>query len=260
MFQGVFPLQVRQHLLDADGLGGRGTGAFEKPLSRLVQEPVFDHPVDAPVDAVVKEIAVFRREADVDDIVVAGFPAGLGDLVGHSVPCQFINFKGSKDSSRIVRVEAFRVFGVDALQPGVHRLRTRGLEFPSETGADLGVVPRVEELQVLDERIEVQAGAADEDDVLPSPADVRDDAGRVLLEPRDTVVLGRVHDIDEVVRDALHLVRRRFRGGHVHALVELHGVEREDLSVQCLCQFHGQRRFPGRGGADDRHQRCALSV
>ena len=260
VFESVFPCEVRQHLLDADGLGRGGAGSFFQPLSRLIEKTVFDHPVDPEVDAFIEVVPILRREADVTDVVAAGFPAGLGDLICHSVPRQLVYFKSTENSARIVRVQFFRIFGVDGEEPGVHRLRALRLEFGLQPGTDLGGVPRVEELQVLDEGVEVEAGAADEDDVLPPGADVRDDAGGVFLETGDAVGLRRVHHIDEVVRDALHLVCRRFRGGHVHAFVELHGVEGEDLSVQSLRQFHRQGRFARCRGADDRHQRSALSV
>ena len=55
----------------------------------------------------------------------------------------------------------------------------------------------------------------------------------------DRELLARVGDVDETMRDAPALQHRRFGGPDVHAPVDLHRVDGEDLSLEMLRQSHG---------------------
>ena len=52
-------------------------------------------------------------------------------------------------------------------------------------------------------------------------------------------LLARVGDVDEMMRDAPALQDRRFGGPDVHAPVDLHRVDGEDLSLEMLRQAYG---------------------
>ena len=46
--------------------------------------------------------------------------------------------------------------------------------------------------------------------------------------------------VNQMVRYALHFFLCGLGGGDRHALIDLHGIRRDDLAVKVLCQLHRQ--------------------
>ena len=95
--------------------------------------------------------------------------------------------------------------------------------------------------QAMEERSEVQHGATHQErDLLPGVD--RTDAGEgILYEAPGGVALGRLADVDEVMRDALPQLARGLCGPDVEAAVDLRGVDADDLDGRPLgepcCRF-----------------------
>ena len=112
--------------------------------------------------------------------------------------------------------DAARVAGLDArgrdrdrrrCELGVRaRQAVGGRDLGLELGADRAVLGR--ERQRVDDGLHVQAGAADEQRPLAARLDVGDRGARRVLEARDRPLVGRVGDVDQVVRDRGLLARR----------------------------------------------------
>ena len=112
------------------------------------------------------------------------------------------------------------------------------------------------ERERVDDGLHVQAGAADEQRPLAARLDVGDRGARRVLEARDRPVLGRVGDVDQVVRHRGPLGGGRLGGPDVEPAVHLHRVDRDDLDVaERARDRERERRLPGRGGADEREVR-----
>lgn len=54
-----------------------------------------------------------------------------------------------------------------------------------------------------------------------------------------------------MVRGGSAFLRRRFGGKDVHALINLHGIARDDFPIYALGQRNGHARFAGRGWPDN---------
>jgi len=63
--------------------------------------------------------------------------------------------------------------------------------------------------------------------------------------------LGGFDDVDEVVGQGGAAVGGGFGGADVHAAVDLHGVDGEDVGVEGLGEVEGGRALADGGGADD---------
>ena len=149
-----------------------------------------------------------------------------------------------------------RGFGVDGLQPLVQVLRTALRARPRVLALEALAQPGVGgagRQQTFEERTNVEAGSARQYDDLPA----RMDGGRrpAGLHHVAAGVVGHVrgHHVDQVVRHARALLRRRLRGPDVHEAVDLHRVGVHDLAAELLGQLDRERGLARRrrSGDDD---------
>ena len=99
-------------------------------------------------------------------------------------------------------------------------MEARRIRVGLQLGRHIGKLSR--DLQVVDDRSEVEAGAADEDRHRSSLSDAVDRVAGERLELADGEGVGRVDQIDEVVSD-LGLLSCRWCGrADVHPAVDLH--------------------------------------
>jgi hypothetical protein len=70
--------------------------------------------------------------------------------------------------------------------------------------------------------------------------------------------LGKIYDVNQVMRHAPSLFSRRFGCADVQSLVDLHGINGNDLALQPLREQQGQRRFSRRRRA--REEQKGLDV
>ena len=153
---------------------------------------------------------------------------------------------GGQDRRRGGRVAAGQLgvqrrdadLGEPGLPPGPH-LRVGGRERP-----------------VVEQRLDVEHRAADDDRHRSARRDRLDVGGGGLLVAGDGRGLGDVEHVELVVRDAAPFAGRQLGGADVHAAVELHRVGVHDLAAEPLGDVERQRRLAGAGRADDRDRPC----
>ena len=67
-------------------------------------------------------------------------------------------------------------------------------------------------------------------------------------------IFPRIDDIDEMMRNSLTLGRARLRRADVHAAIDGHRIERDDLRIDPPGQFNSDGRFPAGGRTGQDHQ------
>ena len=80
------------------------------------------------------------------------------------------------------------------------------------------------EVDAIEKRLNIEAGTADEDRDMAAPVDAVDRFRRHLLEGLHVIIGVDVDDVDEVVRNTLHLLLRHLRRADVEAAVDLDGI------------------------------------
>ena len=100
------------------------------------------------------------------------------------------------------------------------------------------------------QRAEVEAGAADQNRQPPARLDVADRGRGIARVLRGRVVVGRIGDVDQVVRDAAPIADRDLVGADVEAAIDGGRVAVDDLAAVALGDRQRQRALPGRGRAE----------
>ena len=141
---------------------------------------------------------------------------------------------------------------VELGQAVVERVQAAGpVGLALELGGDRRESAR--QLEVVDHGPQVQARPPDQQGPVPAFVDLRQGRSGRGLEPPDGELLGRVDQVEQVVR---HLGTRRRAGlgrADVHVPVHGHRVDRHDLDPGTPAgQRQGQRRLAGRGRPDQR--------
>ena len=149
---------------------------------------------------------------------------------------------GGQDRRRRGRVAAGQL-GVQRGHPDLGELL-----FPA--GPHLGVGGR--EGPFVEQRLDVEHRAADDDRQRTAGRDGLDVGGGGLLVARDGRGLGDVEHVELVVRDAAALGDGELGGADVHAAVQLHGVGVHDLAAEAFGDVERQLRLAGAGRPDDR--------
>ena len=73
---------------------------------------------------------------------------------------------------------------------------------------------------------------------MPPGDDLIDGAPDAVPELHHVEGLRRVQNVDQVMRNALHLLLRDLRSADIHPAVDLHGVGADDLSADPLRKLH----------------------
>ncbi len=94
-------------------------------------------------------------------------------------------------------------------------------------------------VNAVEQRLEVQHGAAHQQRQRAARADLGHQPGGVLHKLGRAVGLQRVADVDEVVRHGGKLVGRGLGGADVHAAVDQGRIDADDLDRQTLLGQHG---------------------
>ena len=85
--------------------------------------------------------------------------------------------------------------------------------------------------KAVQEGIEVEMGATGEDRLLAAAPDVHDKALGVAREVSCAIRVLRIPDIDEVMRDALHVLLGGLLGPYIEHPVYLAGIDRYDFAA-----------------------------
>ncbi|MOA13784.1 hypothetical protein D3C78_1338470 [compost metagenome] len=180
------------------------------------------HGVEALGDARVQPAALagFEREQRGDGRAVVAGRAGLGlvkmrqRLAGNPE-----DFERALDALAVAGREPGRRDGVDLGQLGMHAMPADGSGLCFELGAH-GRIGRGHVVHAVEQGLEVQHGAADQQRQRTARADFGDQALGILDELGGAVGLQRVADIDQVVGHGGLLGSRWLGRTDIHAAVD----------------------------------------
>ena len=144
----------------------------------------------------------------------------------------------------VARCQAGGGGGVYLGQLGVHAGPANGLGLGFELGAHFGVGGG-HVVNAVQQRLEVQHGAAHQQGQCTTGADLGNEARGVLHKLGSAVGLQRVADVDEVVGHGSALCRCGFGGANVHAAVHQGRIDADDLHRHAPPQHGGQGQRPG---------------
>src|SRR5206468_6021068 len=105
--------------------------------------------------------------------------------------------------------------------------------------------------QAAGQGAKIKAGATGQDRQLAARVHVANYRRGVARVLRRGVLLGRIDDVDQVMRDAAAIGRRDLVGADVEAAIDGGRIAIDDLAVEALGEGQGQRALPGRGRAED---------
>ena len=242
----VVAVERRPRLAIADGAHRRQVGVqvcTRAQTAHLVDEAGGEHRREALADARVQPGAVVRLERD----------QRRREAVGRAVPgrerpaADAVDLERALDALAVVRRQARRCHRVDrrelGMQRGPARARARSSMSARTAGSASG-----KRIEAVEQRLEVQHRAADQQRHVAALANRRDRRARVGDEARRRIALGRVDDVDQVVRHGGALGGARLGGADVHAAVDERRVDADDLD-----------RTPRRERGGDRQRGRALA-
>ena len=239
-----------EQFLVAERLGSGARQAAVGESSHFVDQAVGDHLVDALLDAPGLDRTV-PAQPDLDDRR-RRVGVETGPERAEREPAPLAHLQRAHDAPNVRRLDPRRGSGVELDQPRVERLRPERCGLDVEPGADSGPLPREDE--AVDHRAVVEPGAAHQDRPLAAGRQVVEHRVVRALELGHRVLLRRLDQIDEMVRDRRPVGGCRLGGADVHAAVHLHRVDRQQLRVTELRRNgHRDGRLPRRGGPDDGH-------
>jgi hypothetical protein len=237
---GVALVERRPRLPIADGAHRRQAGvqvAAGTQRAHLGDESRVEHRREALADACVQPGTIVRLEGD----------QRRRPAVGRAVPgrkrsaAQAMDFERALDALAVVRREASGGLRVDRRELGVQGRPAGACGALVDCRADrgIGLGQRVE---AIEQRLEIEHRAADEQRDRAARADRRDRRVGVGDEARRRIALGRVDDVDQVVRHGSALGRARLRGADVHAAVDERRVDADDLDRPARRERGGDRQ------------------
>ena len=242
---------MKDKLAVADRLKGRKLRIepLIEPSSHLRHPTLLDHSGHATCDAIVQD-ASRKGQTDAQSRQRRAAERPLGDP---------FRLRLSRDDRHLQRAQD--ALGVARHQPGVGRriapgeLGVEGTEpFRGEARPQLGangLVAGRDRADPFEERPEVEPAPPHDDRSAPARLDLGDRLPRLPGELAGRPPLARIEDVDQVMRDALPLLRGGLRGADVEAPIRLERVGVHDLAVERLGEREPQGALSGRGGAED---------
>ena len=167
------------------------------------------------------------------------------------------DFQRAADALAVVGGEALRGGGIDLAQASVERRPAVAQRFLFDLGADGGIGGR-HVVQALEQGLEVEHGAADQQGQVATRLDRLHGGAGVLHEACCAVALQGIDQVDQVVRGYGQFFRRRLGGADVHLAVDQGGIDTDDFHRQLpvlVCVLGQRQRCGGLatgGGAGNR--------
>ncbi len=224
--------QVFEHLAIADRLACREPERF--PLRRqpadLVDQTRLDHRLDPGFDSLV----LFGSGAlEDEDPALAGWGARLELhlLVADRLAGLAVDFERADQSPRVVGVNLRGGQRVDLLKAVVEYPRRQGggLLFDLTPQRPVGGGPLEEPTE---QALQIERSPADEQDLAATRTDLLGGSPGGSEVLGDAEFVAGVHEVDQVVRHPLAIGGAWFGGADIHAAIDGHRVERQDLGPQ----------------------------
>ncbi|MCY1515204.1 hypothetical protein D9M68_497800 [compost metagenome] len=163
----------------------------------------------------------------------------------------FPHLERALDALAVLRCEPRGGDGVDLRQPRMHGRPAERGGFGVQARAH-GGVGRGHGVDAVEQRLEVQHGAAHEQRQRAARADGVDEPRGVGDEGGGAVAVARIEDVDQVVRHRGLLGGGGLGGADVHAAVDQRRVDADDLDRLQPGHGQGDGGLAGRGGAGER--------
>ena len=112
---------------------------------------------------------------------------------------------------------------------------------------------------IVEYGLQIKSGSADQNRDFAARLNVRYRIRCALLKLHRVKILFGLQNVDQMVRNSLHLFCSNFSRPDVHAAVYLHGIRGDDFTVQFFGKCKGERGFSDRRGAGERNQRLFLT-
>ena len=168
---------------------------------------------------------------------------------GQRPPGREIDLERAHETFAVARHDARARAGIHALQQCVQALDAALVGDPVEAGAQL-LVRTGPGKQPTRQRAIVEPRAPHENRQPVARMNVPNGRRRVARELRRGVHLGRVRDVDQMVRDAAPIFLRHLVGADVEAAVDRRRIAIDDLAVVAFGQREAEGALPRRGGAE----------
>lgn len=250
LIEGAAALQVGDDLGVSDGGGGlraQGLGLGEQGFY-FIEEARFDHAPDAEVDAAAFD---FLFAAKADDGPFGGrrrFPLILKGADGPAGELE--DFEGADDAFLVVGVDASGGLGIGLGEAAMEGGQTNGGDLGPETLANGGVGAGAFE-EAVEQGLDIHGGAADGDDGFAATLNIGGGLMGEVEELIDAEGLRGLDDVDQMAGDLPSLLERRLGGADVHAAVNLHGIDADDLAGEGTGQLEGEGSLARGGDAED---------
>ena len=233
-----------------------GIGAARDACGQIVVHLLHDTACPLRLDAAGharRDVLGWQAQPDRTDVVLGQRRPRRGKVRRQGLAGEDPHLERPDEALLVARHDAVGRRRVHALQHAVQVLDPARPRPRVQPGAHRVVAARAIE-EALDQRAEVEARAADEDGQATTRGDVADAGRRVAGELRGRVDVGRIDDVDQVVRDATLLVRRHLVGADVEAPVDGGRVAVDDLAPVGARKTDPERTLAGGRGAEHGHQ------
>ena len=167
-------------------------------------------------------------------------------------PCRQHDFERARDARTIVDRYALRGRGIEPHKLCVKRRRALALQPAADVGSNIGR-DRRHSGEPGGQRLEIKAGAADENRYAPLRDDVIECLFDVAAPAADRIILCRINKAIEPVRYALFLCRRWTRCNDAQVAIHLHRIGIDDDATEPLRQLKRQRRLAAGGRPCNKH-------
>ena len=212
----------------------RHAGIF-KPAHFLLQA-FLHHQVHSAVDPVVYPGPVIIQ--DKISKVIGRLPLSfLRIVLRYPSSGLVVEFQRPDSPLDIVGVDLTRGLRIHLLQHAVKLLRVRIL---LQHPAVCRITVIFRKLDIVDNRLDIEAGTADDDRNMPRGIDLLHRFLRKRLELHDVKGLRWIQDVDQIMTDPSHLLRPYLGRSDIHPAVDLHGIGRDDLSPDLCRKLSGQ--------------------
>ena len=170
----------------------------------------------------------------------------------------FGDFEGADEAAGVVEVDGGGAVGGEVAQAADEGGGSVCLQFAGQAAAQVRIGWRGAERGAREQRLDVEAGAADDDRKRSARLDVDDRGAGHACEAVGVEDLVRVNYVNQMVGCAFSFGECWLGGADVEAAVDLAGVGGDDFDGGVLGQVQGEAGFAGGGGAGDDEEGRAL--
>ena len=194
---------------------GNATG---EQRSDLVEQASLELLVDATRDP-LRDLRSRKPQCDGDDVETGDRRFRLAEMGCQRFAREDVHLESAYDAFQVARLDPGRRAGVHACEHPVQALDAAALCHTLEARAQIRIATRSGE-QTARQSAVIQPRAAHHDWQPPAPMNVADDRSRVTRVLRGRVLVGRIRDIDQVMRNAAAVRRLEFVSADIEPAVD----------------------------------------